>query len=428
MYHSIVVIFGNLRRIPLKRKLSVADYSRGMVEEGNIQFISPSALSDVMSKLAIASRGLADRDNPLCLVAVRSGDEPWSIPVECGEPADPDNHSIQEHGSLENISSVGKGGAEVLQFLPDVGFLTQLTKGEDGLPGHKWLWEIEEIPPHPVPISEASVGHFACRPHDGGLLGRADNLVVPDLDGHHLLDDRNIPANLVPFAEALFVLAYRTLIFRISQLRGSAKVAVDALKEQMDEGNWYATGLVIPQVSDLSAVLAELYRLKTGFDLRILGESPSVRLIHHVREFRPFIRYTCSECVPWVLRSKRRNSYCWICINILSLEGVTWLIVSHPIGPEFASGSIERWVKRMTECGSAARRRTDLRMFSESLNLFASPADYCDLPASDQSLVKGSLARSICQDPLEKGLELLRASPGGQGLMSRIESRALEAC
>ena len=34
----------------MKRKLSVADYSRGIVEEGNLQFISPSALSDVMSK------------------------------------------------------------------------------------------------------------------------------------------------------------------------------------------------------------------------------------------------------------------------------------------------------------------------------------------------------------------------------------------
>ena len=233
---------------------------------------------------------------------------------------------------------------------------------------------------------------------------------------------------LVPFTEALFVLAYRTLIFRISQLRGSAKVAVDALKEQMDEGNWYAAGLVVPQVSDLSAVLTELYRLKTGFGSRLLKEPPGVHLIHHVREFSPFIRYTCSECVPWLLRSKRRKSYCWVCINILSLEGVTWLIVSHPVDPAFASGSIERRVKKMTTCGPAARRRTDLEMLRDSLNLFASPADFGDLLESDQSLVKGSLAKLICQDPLEKGLELLQASPGGRGLLSRIESRLLEAC
>ena len=108
----------------MKRKLSVADYSRGIVEEGNLQFISPSGLSDVMSKLAIAGRGLTDRNDPLCLVAVLPGVEPWSIPVECGDPANPDSHSIQEHGSLEEISSVGEGGAEVLQFVPDVGFLT----------------------------------------------------------------------------------------------------------------------------------------------------------------------------------------------------------------------------------------------------------------------------------------------------------------
>ena len=412
----------------MRRKLSVADYSRGIVEEGNIQFVSPSALSDVMTKLAIASRGLADRDNPLCLVAVRPGDEPGSIPVECGEPANPDNHSIQEHGSLEEISSVGKGGVEVLQFVPDVGFLTQLTKGEDGLPGHKWLWEIEEIPPHPVPISEASVGHFACRPHDGGLLGGADNLVVPELHGLHLFDERSISPDLVPFAEALFVLAYRTLIFRISQLRGSARVAVDALKEQMDKGNWYAAGLVIPQISDLSAILTELYRLKAGFDSRILNEPPGIHLVHHVREFTPFIRYTCSECVPWLLRSKRRRSYCWVCINILNLDGVTWLIVSHPVGSDFASGSIERRVKRMTTCGPAARRSTDLEMLRDCLNVFASPTDFDGLPESDQSLVKGSLAKLICQDPLEKGLELLRASPGGQGLLSRIEGRLHEAC
>ena len=407
----------------MNRNLTVADYSRGIVDEGNIQFVSPSALSVVMGKIAIASRGLADRDNPLCLVAVRPGDEPWSIPVECGEPANPDNHSIQEHGSLEEISVVGKGGAEVLQFLPDVGFFTQLTKGEGGLPGHKWLWEIEEIPPHPVPISEASVGHFACSPHDGGLLGCADNLVVPDLHGLHLLDERSIPPDLLHFTEALFVLAYRTLLFRISHLRGSAKVAADALREQMDEGNWYAAGLVIPQISDLSAILTELYRLKTGFDNRVLKESNGVRLVHHIRKFRPFIRYTCSECLPWHLSSKRQKTYTWICVNVLNLGGTTWLIVSHPIDPEFASRSVERWVKRMTECGPAARRRSDLRMFSENLNLFASPAEFGGLPESDQSLVKGSLAKLICQDPLEKGLELLRASPGGRGLLSRIESR-----
>ena len=199
-------------------------------------------------------------------------------------------------------------------------------------------------------------------------------------------------------------------------------MAIEVLKEQMDEGNWYAAGLVIPQISDLSAILTELYRLKTGFDSRILKEPNGIHLIHHVREFSPFIRYTCSECVPWVLRSRRRISYCWVCVNILSLEGVTWLIVSHPVDPAFASGSIERRVKRMTSCGPTARRRTDLEMLRDSLNLFASPADFCGLPGSDQSLVKGSMAKLICRDPLEKGLELLRGSPGGRGLLSRIES------
>ena len=84
--------------------------------------------------------------------------------------------------------------------------------------------------------------HFACNDHDQGTsaLARADNLVVPDLHGRTILYDRSPPPGLEAFMESLFFLAYRTLLFRISQLRGVEQAASQIHQERSAEGNRYA--------------------------------------------------------------------------------------------------------------------------------------------------------------------------------------------
>ena len=346
------------------------------------------------------------------------------MPVECGEPADKDSHSIQEHGPLSDIASVRKGGSYVLQFFPDVQSFTQLTRGAEPRLGTRWLWDVESVPPREVPISMASVRHFACCLHDRCLLGKADNLTVPELGGRITFDDRNPPPMMAPFLESLFFLSYRTLLFHISQFRGAEKAALDALTGQVNERNRFGVQMCLKNLDDLSPTLTELFRLKSGFDRRILGESSAIRLTYHVKSFSPIIRYASSEYIRLDFHYGCDTIPVWASRNILPLNGCAWLIVSHPCDDRSQITSmLANKVRDLATTTGHLRRKYDFELFSDSTNLFACPDEFAGLSDSERSEVGVTMARNVCESPLKQGLELLRGSSVGDALISDIEKR-----
>ena len=217
--------------------------------------------------------------------------------MDCGQSSKRRSHSIQQAKPLEEIAChdgrVRGGGPYVYQFFPDIQHTVEQTSAPSPGGGRialaqKWPWEVEEIPPRPVTTEEASVGYFACDVHDQkmGGLGRADNLVVPDLRGMDTLHDHDPPPGLEPFMESLFFLAYRTLLFRISQLRGVEKAASQIHQERSAEGNRFAVAMMLEVFRDLSDKLTELYRFKQGYDRRILGEPGAIHLNRSQGEMR----------------------------------------------------------------------------------------------------------------------------------------------
>ena len=158
-----------------------------LVEEWNIDFISPSQVQDAMNAIRSATTGLADEVGPKCLVAcaleVRLNGTLGHMPVECSEAAKADNHSIQENGILSLIARVEPDGTrKVFRFFPTASSLANLAKGSAGYPGSEWIWNIDRIEPELVPISLASIGHFACGDHDGSIFGPVDQLKLPNWD------------------------------------------------------------------------------------------------------------------------------------------------------------------------------------------------------------------------------------------------------
>lgn len=262
------------------------------------------------------------------------------------------------------------------------------------------------------------MGHFACNFHDQDArsLARADNLVVPDLPQKRIiLDDHSLPPGLEAFTESLFFLAYRTLLFRISQLRGVEQAASQLHRERSEEGNRFAVKLILGELGAIADTLTDLYRLKRRYDRRILGESEAIHLVHHVASFRPIIRYACAE---YTTVGPRRGKKRWASINVLPLQDVTWLIVSHLYEGRSHNAAIEK------ELYPRQRRREDLRMMCESTNLYASPDDYRKMCEKYKAEIPSSMSTTIFGDSLSRGLEILRSSEGGQDVISRMKAKA----
>ena len=406
----------------------------GIAHESGVGFIAVTQIHQALQDLYRLQDLFSDESDPRCLYPVGHSDSQMAYPVECGQTAERKSHSIQHANVLEAIACYdGRapgGGPYVYQLFPDVTHTARQTAapppgGGRPLLAQRWPWEIEEIPPHCVTLGNASVRHFACNSHDqeASGLGRADNIVVPDLRGRRILDDHNPPPGLDSFMECLFFLAYRTLLFRISQLRGVEKAASQVHQERSAEGNRFAVKMVLQNLYELSDKLTELYRFKQGFDQRILGDSQAIHLVHHVVAFRPLIPYACAEYTPVQVGRPRREREVWVSINVLPLQGVTWLIVSHPCQRNSVTIEVGKVVDRMVSPDSRQRRRADFGIMRNSSNLCVSPKEYRLMPAEDRHEISSSMASAVFGDTLSKGLEILRSSKGGQDVIRRVEAK-----
>ena len=382
-----------------------------------------SDLEGALQAISKARAGLADEESPKCLFPVRLGPEEWSLPEECGGDAVRGSHSIQEAGPLMEIASSSGRGLYVLALFPNVSHLTGLTRGAAGRPGTRWPWDIESVPPRRVSTGQASVDHVACSPDDQGYLAGADNLTIPDLGGRSVFCDNSPPPGMGRFLDALSVLSYRTLLFRVSQLRGVQRTALKSLSEQVDANNRFGIQMCSDLFKENGRVLTEVCRQKSGFDRRILGQESAMRLVHHVVEFEPIVRYALSEFFLLEYRNGNRKRSVWASLNVLPIGGRTWFILSHPCVPHSHVLGISKEVAYRVTKDYRWRKHHDLDAFVNSTNLYVSPVDYAALPKSDRRSVARGVALQISEEPFDKALEYLRSSSAGQALVSRCERK-----
>ena len=419
----------------VSRKVSDAEIWNGIVEESGIGFIPLGQIRQALKDIHQLQDIFSDELDPLCLYPVGHSDDSLAYPVDCRKSAERRSHSIQRAKSLEEIACrdgrVPGGGLYVYQLFPDISHTMEQTAGPSPSSGRhalaqRWPWDIKEIPPHPVTIEEASAGHFACDGDDqrDDALGRADNIEVPDLSGRTFFHDDDPPPSFDAFMEKLLFLAYRTLLFRISQLRGVEKAGSKLLMERSAQGNRYGVRLILEVLEDLSGKLDTLYRFKQGFDRRILGDSEAIHLVHHVVSFRPIIRYACSEYTPVENGHGKKAQDIWMSVNVLPLKGVTWLIVSHPCQRNSVEIGIRKKISGMVSANPGQRRREDLKMMQNCTNLYVAPDEYRLMTDLDKSEISRRMATGVFGDMLSQGLKVLRSSEGGQDVIRRVEARA----
>ena len=417
-----------------RREVSDAEIWRGIVQKTGVGSIRMAQIGQALDDIHRLEDIFSDELNPLCLYPVGNSDDSLGYPLDCGKSAKRRSHSIQRAKSLKEIAchdgGVPGGGLYVYQLFPDISHTVEQTSGASPSSGRhalgqKMLWEIDEIPPHRVVIEQASTGHFACDEHDQSddALARADNIEVPDLGGKTVFHDHNPVPGFESFMETLAALAHRTLIFRISQLRGVEKAGAQLLMERSAEGNRYGARLILEVLEDMSGKLEILYRFKQGFDRRILGDSDAMHLVHHVVRFPPTIRYCCSEYTTVKISRGKRKQDIWMSINVLPLEGVTWLIVSHPCHRHPVEIEIGKWIDRMVSADPKQRQQLDLQTMQSCPNLYVSPDEYRVMRDEDKSNLSRSMATALFGDLLSQGLKILRSSEGGQAAIQRVEAR-----
>lgn len=405
-----------------------------LVEEWNIDFISPSQVQDAMDAIRSATTGLADEVDPKCLIAcaleLRLSGTLGHRPVECSEAANANNHSIQENGVLSLIARAEPDGTrKVLKFFPTAMRLANFTKGSARHPGSEWVWNIDRIEPELVPISLASIGHFACGGHDGLTFGPVDQLELPDWDSYVRLDERTCSREYQDLAIRLFLLAYRTLLYRISQFRGTETVGVTQLSMLMKSGNRFGVDSLKGSLDKTAQVMTSLYRHKSSFDRRYteVGRGP---LVHHISPFVPIIPYAASEYLPIRHLSgkgrQQEQQHAFASCNIYPDQDRTWFIVSHlATSDQSLDRSVSNFVRDFTCETPLLRRKQDIESLAGFTNVYASPDAYCALDPEDRSAIETSVAWNICEKPYDDTLELLKGSPAGCEAVRRIEREIL---
>ena len=410
-----------------------------LVVEWDIDAIDPKDVKDALDALQESTIGLADAIDPTCLIAssmeIRNSGPIPHKPVDCGLPADADNHSIQENGVLNRLVSPSDRSKTVLQLFPTASSLASQLKEPGRHPGSEFMWNHARMIPKRISISLASVRHFACGPHDGETLALADNLKFPFPDGYRQIVDYQIPGALRNVARGLHRLAYRTLLFRISQFRGTELVIAQQLDKQIrgtelvtgpqtnrqvGGANRFAVESLLKNFEECSAVSTKLYRQKLLFD-QDLVESKRFRLVHHIAPFNPIVRSAASEYLiedAVQLKGKPEVSFSF---NLIPDDGVTWAILSHSYTYDRQVTSYLRNKLLNLTCSTEhIRRKQDLDFLSSFTNIYVSPEDYNALPESDRSQVEEMLAFKVCEEPHLKTIEFLKSFPLGENLIKRI--------
>ena len=375
--------------------------------------------------------GLADEVEPKCLIAcaleLRLSGTLGHTPVECLEIAYADNHSIQENGVLSLISRVEQDGTRtVLRFFPTASRLVNLARGSAGYPGSEWVWNIRRLESVLIPISLASIGHFACGDHDGFTFRPIDELCIPRWDSYVMIDERKCPKEYRDLANRLFLLAYRTLLYRISQFRGTESVNAEQLRKMVRLGNRFGVDSLRENLDETARVMTPLYRHKSLFDRR-LTEVAKGPLVHHIAPFDPIIPYAASEYQPIrhlaVRGRKQQDQYAFASCNVLPDQDRTWFIVSYPATSDQSLETCASNLVRDFTCETPLlRKKQDLECLSSNTNVYASPDGYASLAPEDREAVETAIAWNLCEKPYQNTLDYLRSSDVGNQLITRLQN------
>ena len=319
-----------------------------------------------------------------CLIAAGIGEGEVSL---CGRLPLSKNHTIQEKGVLNQIAVARGTEKRVLEFMPDVGRIRDLTKGPNPArsgkaePSRKPLWRVGEYPPVEVLIGDASVRWFACRECDNSVFDIIDSppplpagkLPIgfrekcPECSSGGLSD-----ATHFCIEKWLSILAYRSCLRTVDLLIGVREAGSRFLPKSDSERELFTNKLLIKATNGISSQLRGLEECRQGFESRrLLSVGPSME--HHIFEFRPSVRFA-SSIFEMVQNSSGQAFYA---LNFYPQAGRVLVFLSYFSKDEPILRRLVREFSQEIQEGTSSGSGLFLERLLGTLdNTYASPSDY----------------------------------------------------
>ena len=240
-------------------------------------------IGESFDRMRVSNNKLAERSASRCLIPQHDANR--GVLVECKHPA-ANSHAIQEK-VLQRIATNNGGGHEVLDFMPiDTARIADECKGPNGEMWYRKPWEIERLPPKPLPITRASARHFACNLCDNATFRPIEDVAIPwpTWPATAIVDDLKPDQTQSTFSVQLFLLTYRCLLQHISHFRGLIAADDYATNDQRIDDT-YQTVLNARQLINQQN-LDNLTKLKTKYDRRLTGKA-NLEMVHRIVPVEP---------------------------------------------------------------------------------------------------------------------------------------------
>ena len=273
-----------------KMRTALQEYVAPLFADGTTgEFVEQSFRS-----MQASNNRLAEQLPASCLIARNDGH--GHAVVDCSRKTD-NSHVIQEK-VLRRISTSNPGRTEVLDFMHiDTIPLAKQCQGPDGEMWHKQPWDIERLPPQLVRTRSASARHFACNPCDKATFRLIEDVRIdwPSWPNSATIDDMHPNQDYGDLPEQLFLLAYRCLLQRMSQVRGSITADLHTANRLPITDHYQS--VLKARIPRSRAAFAKLTNLKSKYDRRLVGVA-NLPMVHEVVPIEPAFQIASAAFTP----------------------------------------------------------------------------------------------------------------------------------
>ena len=330
--------------------------------------------NDPLNVVRQIQTALEDGENAVCLAA-RTGED-YEVGVTCDNSARERRHSISNSAYLTQIAECGL----VLSTLPiDASHISHYVlkdsrRRRKGQPG------ITHLPPKPTPLDDASAWHFACQEHDAKFKPIDLGIPFPNTNEYMRLTAGGSTGAAVALEEALFLMAYRSVLSALSILRGVRKALVELRIQKGSHQSISQHAIEVTKRYDL------LMEYKRQFDGRFAGVR-SFDMTHHIMSARSHTGLAASLVGPYATT------------NILPDGGITRIVVSHASDEsKERRQEIEVEIANLTKgLSDKGNKRAFIDLVANSFDSYVSPADYKKWAEEDKDALMRTAAKSVMQ-------------------------------
>ena len=331
---------------------------------------SPSR--DPLQPIRELQKELEDSEGAVCLAASTGRD--YEEGAICGSPVKERRHTISKKAYLKQMSKSGR----VLSTLPiNASHIAHYTFTESRKTGKRQL-QITHLPPKPTSIDEASTWRFACQDHDARFMPIDKGIVFPKSHEYTRITTDTVADAMKEFEEALFLMAYRSLLSSLSILRGLSKT-LSVLRVQ--KGNHPE---ILRHMDEVRRSRHTMAKNRHQYDKRFAGLS-DCNMTHHFIAAQSHTRLAMSKVMDIGI------------VNVLPGRDTSRIVVSHLTNVQSkGEEKVENWIANAARALSDHnRKRPFIDLIAGDYDAYISPADYENWSKEERDSLERSAAASM---------------------------------